>query len=185
MNEKPPAERRINCCYTCNASSYKWNYKSRGKTSTKSCELVIFRAVWYLWRSLRLVIERRTGIKPYITRRGELIAIYDEWLTNWEKIVCDLLYNVRRGIWARVSAYINTTSPVSTNTLNVNRNYVSVRTLTDEKVLIPFAQLPTAHYISMNLLSSRETRLFAGHVLPDVFQRLENLFAPETTRHIS
>lgn len=47
------------------------------------------------------------------------------------------------------------------------------------------AQLPTAHYISMNLLSSRETQLFAGHVLPDVFHRLENLFAPETTRHIS
>jgi len=47
-----------------------------------------------------------------------------------------------------------------------------VHTLTGrecEKVLIP-PWLPAAHYISMNLLSRRETRLFAGHVLPDVFQ---------------
>lgn len=45
-----------------------------------------------------------------------------------------------------------------------------------EKVLIP-PWLPAAHYISMNLLSRRETQLFAGHVLPDVF-RARKLICP-------
>lgn len=45
--------------------------------------------------------------------------------------------------------------------------------------------LPAAHYISMNLLSRRETRLFAGHVLPDVFRARKLICPGETARHIS
>lgn len=64
------------------------------------------------------------------------------------------------------------------------RNYVRLHTLTGEKVLIRRRPVPAAAlYFHELIVGCRETRLFAGHVLPDVFRELENLFAPETARH--